>query len=185
MSKRFKAHVDETVPWHRTGSAYDRFRPDEHTWRRYVLNVGDQSWRRRLLTDDLIVENAIGGHRTSVLKGYLLERAFVEMWDYENNGSFGTGCLLHMLLKDDYDISRLNRNQVIERTAATVIQWLGTNVGQGFLETVVRLASEDEFRLNMRLAQRIKVMQALGLWSEPTEREIALEFSENCDGAGI
>jgi hypothetical protein len=73
------------------------------------------------------------------LKQNILEKKFAETWDKQNSGKFndeGRGTLDYLLAED------CNRpcGEVTERdreVAATVIQWLGSPVGQGFLEEVM------------------------------------------------
>ncbi len=62
------------------------------------------------------------------------EKLFAEEWERENSDG-GKG-ILDYLLADD---PNLPRGEVTERdreVAATIIQWLGSPVGQGFLEDV-------------------------------------------------
>lgn len=57
------------------------------------------------------------------------ESAFAEQWRKEQEW----GLLGHLLSKDNTEVSYSDRDAEV---AATVIQWLGTNVGQGFLRKV-------------------------------------------------
>jgi hypothetical protein len=60
------------------------------------------------------------------------EIVFAQQWDKENK-DHNILCLL--LLKNPNHFSRTLASPRDMFVAATVIQWLGTNVGQGFLET--------------------------------------------------
>ena len=70
------------------------------------------------------------------LKDHLLERVLAEQWQEINSGEGrGHGPLAYMLAED----RNRPKGEVSDRdavVAATVIQWLGTPVGQGFLEDV-------------------------------------------------
>lgn len=72
------------------------------------------------------------------------ERAFAELWQHENRADRYTiplalGVLCAEPSKDSYSGLRQNREltQEIATDAATIIQWLGTNVGWSFLEQAV------------------------------------------------
>lgn len=80
----------------------------------------------------------LSAHRT---KDNLLEKRFATAWDRENNPpSFlngGHGVLQHLLCsKGDGIITRELTEEEI-KAAATVVQWLGSPVGYGFLESVL------------------------------------------------
>lgn len=70
-------------------------------------------------------------NRLTPQRDFPREVAFAEAWHRENNRST-ENLLEHLLPGFTEDASRV---------AATVIQWLGTNVGQGFLR---RVAEEIE-----------------------------------------
>lgn len=62
------------------------------------------------------------------------ERLFAEQWEYENEGTTRTPLLEHIL---HYRVS--DRDITV---AATVVQWLGSNVGQSFLREVAQKAAK-------------------------------------------
>lgn len=63
------------------------------------------------------------------------EKAFAEQWQHEQNTD-----LLAYLLGNGND--RVAISQRDAEVAATVVQWLGTNVGQDFLDTVRQRSAE-------------------------------------------
>jgi hypothetical protein len=76
------------------------------------------------------------GHRAHRCddKNNLLERIFAEEWASLNQGS---RCTLEYMLADEVNKPRGEVSQRDATVAATVIQWLGTDVGQCFLRTVL------------------------------------------------
>ena len=76
------------------------------------------------------------------------ERVFAELWEQQNDAKrMSTGVLLALLTKDVVNdlYSRRDREWIDTpmttrdmRVAATVVQWLGSNVGMGFLEEALR-----------------------------------------------
>lgn len=65
-----------------------------------------------------------------------LEKKFAEAWEVQNSGGYQKGTLDYLLAKDP---NRPN-GEVTERDrviAATVIQWLGSPVGQSFVTEVL------------------------------------------------
>lgn len=77
------------------------------------------------------------GHNYQRLYRERLEKIFADEWRELNSGTGrGHGPLAYMLAED----RNKPRNEVTDRdamVAATVIQWLGSNVGQCFLNTVM------------------------------------------------
>lgn len=90
------------------------------------------------------------GFRVDRCRYGLLERIFAERWLHENNERRYTGgsILQCLFLRDSglpwslfsYRRPRLLINRRDAMVAATVIQWLGTNVGYCFLEDCIRRA---------------------------------------------
>ncbi len=70
-----------------------------------------------------------------------LEKAFLDAWGRANV----YGHMLEYLLSDDPDQHRAAVSEQDELVAATIIQWLGSPVGQAFLEGVL----EQPIRENM------------------------------------
>lgn len=68
------------------------------------------------------------------------EVAFAAQWEYENKDAPG-GRLMHHLIPDFTE-----RDATV---AATVIQWLGSNVGTGFLIEVLRREPSLRKRLSL------------------------------------
>jgi hypothetical protein len=70
------------------------------------------------------------------------ERIFAEVWEERNSGKYSQPLLNYLLAEDN------NRpmGEVTERdqmVAATVIQWLGSPVGEGFLQDVAAKIKEE------------------------------------------
>ena len=75
------------------------------------------------------------GINTHRLKQNPLEREFAKAWEDLNNGTHGRNDLIEYLLSDEPN----NPKAVSERdrvVAATIIQWLGTPVGQHFINDI-------------------------------------------------
>lgn len=83
------------------------------------------------------------GHNHHRLSRERLEKIFADEWRELNSGNGrGHGPLAYMLAEDCNN----PRNEVTERdamVAATVIQWLGSNVGQSFLNNVMSKHQEE------------------------------------------
>ncbi len=79
-----------------------------------------------------------------------LEKLFAEEWQKQNDKLYRSGATLDYLLSENEDqhnpMPRSNEDHV---KAATVIQWLGSPVGQGFLEKVIRKAKKRKIDLPM------------------------------------
>jgi len=69
------------------------------------------------------------GLNTHRLKDNPEEKRFAKAWQRIND----TGSLLDYLLGDKYDGRPVEANEREAQVAATVVQWLGSPVGQGFL----------------------------------------------------
>lgn len=69
----------------------------------------------------------------------LREKAFAEQWEKEQDDD-----LLAFLLGSDNHRGNLSERDA--QVAATVIQWLGTNVGQNFLEKVSIAVAQQQSR---------------------------------------
>lgn len=70
----------------------------------------------------------------------LLERVFAERWIHENTRH--QGGILNALMPPTLRVSQRDAH-----VAATVVQWLGTNVGYGFLLECLRRAGEEVRRV--------------------------------------
>ena len=76
-----------------------------------------------------------------------LEKIFAEMWQEENNKPCQGGELLSWILdrRVDFDgCPPLRATQDQHTVAATVIQWLGSTVGQHFLVSVIAKAIKQD-----------------------------------------
>jgi hypothetical protein len=71
-----------------------------------------------------------------------LERIFAEEWKKENERAVGYS-LLDWLLAADANEPKGEVSQRDATVAATIIQWLGTHVGQSFLKRVEERACDE------------------------------------------
>jgi len=76
------------------------------------------------------------GLRTCRLSREPLEKAFAEAWEKENKRAVGHS-LLDWLLAADPNNPKGEVSQRDATVAATIVQWLGTHVGQNFLRKVM------------------------------------------------
>jgi len=63
------------------------------------------------------------------------ERDFAVAWEHENSKVCSTHLLEHLLSEDPYRCSAVSDRD--REVAATIIQWLGSPVGQGFVLDVM------------------------------------------------
>ena len=138
--------VRDTVPWKRCGHPlWRRTSPDkgEYKWGREVANVG--IFPERLFTDEYIT--GVWKHHSVGVE----ERAFAEMWDYDNNGCGGTSKVISIVNAEP--ISSMIKSpddwKLVQLVAQTIVQWLGTNCGSCFVDEARKLAQfdKDRFRL--------------------------------------
>lgn len=101
-------------------------------------------------------------------RGDSLEVAFADVWEDENQArpglNFGHGILQDLMFKRDCSplprtVCRMIIGQRDAAIVATVVQWLGTNVGGGFLHKVFqragwRLLGPSELAYERALEQR-------------------------------
>jgi hypothetical protein len=152
----------EDVPWKRSGSP--NFENKGSKWSAYVDNRGLAP--HRLVDDKKLIDiGARMGGRVPI--GYLEERSLAEYWDYENNGKCNTrrASILHLLVNSGNGPAFLRNDRevaVAEVVAATVIQWLGTNIGRGFLEQAFDLARNEQKRLEPEVLKHMKFLQSVG-----------------------
>ena len=82
-----------------------------------------------------------------------LEKHFAEAWNTENNRSEGRGVLDYLLAKNcNYPAGEASDRD--REVAATVIQWLGSPVGQSFLENCKNSFKDKEFQEIKKLYSR-------------------------------
>jgi hypothetical protein len=113
---------------------------DRTKWGPYVLNIGIAPWCDRLKDDEWLKKIA----DPSMARSYLRERAFAELWDYENNGD--RDCLLDKIIGVEVlQKIRLDdkTRHLMELTAQVVVQWLGTNCGQSFIHEAGRVCDNN------------------------------------------
>lgn len=83
------------------------------------------------------------GLRTNRLHREPLERIFADEWAKLNASVIGGNVLLDHVLAVDANHPKGEVKQRDATVAATVIQWLGTHVGQGFLRRVEERARDE------------------------------------------
>ncbi len=170
----------QKTPWPRTGYPGNAlFRDSKNKWSNDVANVG--AGLQRVFDDERLIDYSARWGSPSM--GHIEERAFAHMWDYQNNGCSGRGPygLLWMLLDDETRALIKDEEDLLlmQRVAATFAQWLGTNVGRGFVEEARRLATQEAKRLEPHIAKQKKLLQAIG--ELPVyDHEIAREKGVKC-----
>lgn len=79
-----------------------------------------------------------------------LEKLFAEMWQEQNNKKCSSIATLDYLLSETANQHNPPpRSNEDHKKAATVIQWLGSPVGQGFLQKVIKQAKNRKIDLPM------------------------------------
>ena len=136
----------DDVPWRRSGNL---FGVTEHKWDNRVDNVG--SWRDRLFSD----EQMESWKRIDPGLSMFEERAFAELWDYNNNHSCGTSRPIDHILYGREEIAKyinFGNVQACQKVAQIIIQWLGTNIGSCFVNEARQLAKrrQDEWMKKYR-----------------------------------
>lgn len=95
------------------------------------------------------------GLRHSRFKDHPLERRFAEEWERRNSGDVRHGILDYILAEEPNH----PRGEVSDRdrqVAATVIQWLGSNVGSGFIDDVLYSVHEHDTALYEHRTENIQ-----------------------------
>lgn len=133
--------ITNKVPWKRYGFPnWQEKLQYREKWKNDFVNVG--ICPDRLFTDEKIINS--GWPNLGVE-----ERTFAMMWDYHNNYCLGTRPYIHILLEDP--IKSLLKNEedikLMELTAQSIIQWLGTNVGSCFIDETRKISREETKRL--------------------------------------
>jgi hypothetical protein len=72
-----------------------------------------------------------------------LEKRFADKWDQLQN----RGHILDYLLSPTNRLEDSTTTQRDETIAATIIQWLGSPVGQSFIEDVMNIEKETQYRV--------------------------------------
>lgn len=86
------------------------------------------------------------GKSTNRLSSNPREKAYHDAWLEENTKSMVGGSLLEYLLGDNNKPGEVSERDAL--VAATVIQWLGSPVGQHFVERVqAQPVQDDEFAI--------------------------------------
>lgn len=80
-----------------------------------------------------------------------LEKLFAEEWDNRNKSTHGRSPTLPYLFDPDDQQSPLEPTDIEYILAATVIQWLGSPVGQGFLEDVFQKARDRKIPMRLKI----------------------------------
>lgn len=128
----------DDVPWQRQGYPCSLTK-DDRPWKKNFANAS--VCKNRLYTDAYC---ATHGGPTG-----LLERACAALWDYEHNGSYNGG-ILGKLMADEplrFMIRDAADEHLCQLVGQAVAQWMGTNCGQGFIDTARRIAKCDEEKI--------------------------------------
>lgn len=151
-------NATDDVPWDRKGYPGTKKEGTLDIWSSLVTNIAEES--NRLKTYQWILDLALKENSHHSAHGYIEERMFAELWDYENN-SICSNVLwtliryhpkMRDLIKDHNDVI------LVEKVAAMMMQWLGTNVGSAFIDSA-RKATKTEIESieNSVIKQKEKV----------------------------
>ena len=165
------------VPWPRAGYPGH---PEQSkcAWNNSVISVG--SFPGRLFDDSWMAE--FGARWGSTPTGPLEERSFAQMWDYRNNSimeSEPKGFMFALLAQEHRDLVKDEEDlRLLQIASATLVQWLGTNVGRSFIEEARHLAAKEAARLAPEIVKQRKLLQAIGEISfgdHDIQREVSAE----------
>lgn len=180
------SNATDDVPWDRKGIpglGKDSFKIP---WDSMICNVAEEN-DRRLKSFEEIKKTALDQDSSFGTTGYIEERMFVEQWDYENNGIASK--LLWTLIghiPDIYDnVKNFNDVILVERTAAMVIQWLGTAIGSCFIDDVRRKSKEERENINDSIEMKrhkIKTKEDLEEMRERIKEEEKVRSDEKALG---
>jgi len=136
-------NADTNVPWDRKGFPGTKKEGSIDIWSGLVVNIAEEG--NRLKTSEWCLELSLKENSHLYVHNFIEERMFAELWDYENN-SICSNLLwtlmqyhpkMQSLIKDHNDVI------LVEKVAAMMMQWLGTNVGSGFIDSA-RKATKTE-----------------------------------------
>jgi hypothetical protein len=94
-----------------------------------------------------------------------LEKSFAEKWESENQMrpwlNFGHGILQDLFMKGSHYFPECHHEVTASErmVAATVVQWLGTNVGHSFLEAAL---SDAGYKIVKQDSPNVKVSDEAG-----------------------
>lgn len=157
----------QQVPWKRKGTPGGWKDSYQHKWGPYFANTG--VYPERLFSDQQIL--SFGCAHTGVE-----ERAFAQMWDHYNNGRSG-GAILSMILSDPklHQYFKDDSDEILaQKVAQSVIQWLGTNIGRGFVDSARKFGEEEVQRLLKMLegAARLEAEKAFEIFKRTRNQRI-------------
>ncbi len=152
-------NANDDVPWDRKGYPGTKKEGSIDIWSGLVANIAEEGGR--LKTYQWTLDLALKENSHYFAHNFIEERMFAELWDYENN-SICSNLLwtlmqyhpkMQSLIKDHNDVI------LVEKVAAMIMQWLGTNVGSAFIDSV-RKASKTEIELieNSIIKQKEKIV---------------------------
>ncbi len=79
-----------------------------------------------------------------------LEKLFAEEWDKRNKTRHGLRPTLPYLLDPEGQHNPLEPSDEEYILSATIIQWLGSPVGQGFIEDIIQKAKDRKIPLRIK-----------------------------------
>lgn len=93
--------------------------------------------------------NKFRGYSSHIYKREPLEKLFAECWQEMNNHKIGR-CVLDYLAQPNIQDHFVSEAELTDyKFAATIIQWLGSSVGQFFLSQVIEKAMKQEIPMPM------------------------------------
>jgi hypothetical protein len=175
-------HASDSVPWPRVGHPSHKLDErreqerasdaDAYRWGYDIVNRG-VDWCR-LYTDRRLIE--YGSQLGHIDRGAAEERAFAELWDHYNNAHSSTP--IFSLLLENNAARNDHERRLMEYAAATIIQWLGTNVGSGFVDEARQNARGLIFDLWPGLIRHMKLECAIGMTTHQALKRAEGDFKE-------
>jgi hypothetical protein len=167
-------HARDSVPWTRRGhpalEPLDRGKAVTK-WDYWVVNYGAD--KHRVYSNRKLIE--VGAEHGGVPRGPAEERAFAELWDYYNNS--GSTRILPALLPRE--LTRYSHeSKLMEFAVATVVQWLGTNVGACFVDEARANAKRLIFDLWPEVIRQMRLQCVIGMSTHTQLRYTEEKYKE-------
>lgn len=170
-------NADTDVPWDRKGYPGTKKEGSIDVWSNLVTNIAEEG--DRLKTFQWSLDLSLKENSHYYVHNFIEERIFAELWDYENNSVCSN--LLWTLIRYHPKMQGLikDHNDVIlvEKVAAMMMQWLGTNIGSCFIDSA-RKATQTEIELikdsvemkKQKIATRKRLIEARALKKKEEEK---------------